>query len=277
MTPRDDVILSFSNLSEGQTSAGNLCPVCNGGRSRERSLSVGRSNGLWWRCHRASCGWKGGDSYAGTDLAGQDHDTVKERTALYKSIPIPAPLLAELCRKFTVDSETIRHAGWSYTDNYSVRHNDGGLSDYGPRVIMPIFGPAGETRGLLFRSYSGHRKKAIINGTAGGEMMSWYRWRKYARTLCIVEDQPSAIRIAEAGVDSLSLCGTTLNIDRILEIREQGYKSVWIALDNDAFNTAVGFVNKFSRYLPSLRVKHLDMDFKDMPVDSFQLNIQELI
>lgn len=276
MTPRDDVILSFSNLLEGQTSTSNLCPVCNGGRSRERSLSVGRDKGLWWRCHRASCAWKGRDEYAGTTLAGADHDTVKGRTGVYTSTHIPTKLRDELCAKFSIDSETIRRARWSYTDSYQVRHADGGLSSYGPRVIMPIFGPNGSIRGETFRSYSGHKKKAIINGIAGGEMMSWYKWRKYGRILCVVEDQPSAVRLAEAGVDALALCGTTLNIDRILEIREQEYKSVWLALDNDAFNTAIGYANSLGKYLPSLKVKKLDMDFKNMPTELFTLNIQEL-
>src|SRR5574343_1738707 len=34
-----------------------ICPECGGGRSREKSLSIGLSEEgyLWWKCHRASC------------------------------------------------------------------------------------------------------------------------------------------------------------------------------------------------------------------------------
>lgn len=277
MNLRDDVILSFRNLQDGQKATSELCPKCNGGRSKERSLSVGRDGGtLWWHCHRASCGWKGKESDGGTTLAGETHNAKKERSVSLIRGRIPAPLRAELLSNYSLDSETLDKARWSYTPSYEVRHADGVLSYYGPRVIMPIIGPEGQVRGEQFRSYSGHKKKAIINGYVDQQMMSWYRWRKYGRVLCIVEDIPSAIRVAEAGVDSLALCGTTLTIERIVEIREQEYKSVWLALDNDAFNQAIAYQNKFGKYLPGLKVKFLEQDFKDMPTDLFQLTIQEL-
>lgn len=35
-----------------------VCPKCNGGSKREKSLSIDYAEG-WYRCHRATCGWRG--------------------------------------------------------------------------------------------------------------------------------------------------------------------------------------------------------------------------
>ena len=40
-----------------------VCPRCNGGRAKEKSLSVTidpEGDGATWTCHRGTCGWKGG-------------------------------------------------------------------------------------------------------------------------------------------------------------------------------------------------------------------------
>ena len=41
-------------------SASGICPACGGGSGQERSLSITvKTNGLLWKCHRASCGFAG--------------------------------------------------------------------------------------------------------------------------------------------------------------------------------------------------------------------------
>lgn len=268
MFPRDDVILSFSKLPEGATETGQVCPQCRGGRSQERSLSVGVSGGrLWWRCHRASCGWTGKHSLSGREDAPATHDERRQRFKSFKRTAIPAKLKQTLAERLSVSEETLDMAGWSYTYDYD------GLGD---RVIMPIFSPGGHVRGEQFRSYSGHAKKAIINGRLDENQISWYRWKKYGPTLIIVEDIPSAVRLAEAGVHALALCGTVLNLERIIEIRDLKYKNVWLALDNDAFNQAVKYVGAYDKWV-KMKVKRLEMDIKDMPTTEFQLFMQEIL
>ena len=269
MNPRDDVILSFSNLPEGATSTSQHCPKCNGGRSQERSLSVGVSGGwLWWRCHRASCAWSGKHKLSGREDAPATHDERRGRYKEFKRTAIPAALKQTLAERYRIDDETIDRAGWSYTPDYE------GL---GERVIMPILSPEGRPRGEQFRSYSGHPKKAVINGQLDENQISWYRWKKYAKLLVIVEDIPSAVRLASSGIHSLALCGTTLNLERILEIRALKYNSVVLSLDDDAFNQAVAYVARYNSYIPQLRVKKLDVDIKDMSPEMFELYIQEVM
>ncbi len=55
---RNNLLLSITKLREGRHRI--VCPKCNGGVSKERSLSVLVGDG-WcaWNCWRASCGFKG--------------------------------------------------------------------------------------------------------------------------------------------------------------------------------------------------------------------------
>ena len=268
MTPRDDVIISYANLAPETTSAGNVCPKCNGGRSGERSLSVGKTGTfLWWKCHRASCGFSGKERGKGGGDA-VTHDERKNKVRYFKRTLIPAELKTRLCTMYDLSPETLDRAGWSYTPDY-----DG----YGARVIFPIFSPNGRIRGEQFRSYSGDEPKAFTSVELVENAISWYKFRKYSRTLVIVEDIPSAVRIAETErVDSLALLGTTLNHERIAEIRGEEYTRVWVALDRDATAKAIGYKRQFDAYLKGLMIKPLDdEDVKDMNENQFEVFINE--
>lgn len=48
------------NRSTGRTKV--VCPTCDGGSKREKSLSLDYDNGFY-KCHRASCGWQGKVGY----------------------------------------------------------------------------------------------------------------------------------------------------------------------------------------------------------------------
>lgn len=267
MTPRDDVILTYGKLAQGQQLSGKQCPKCKGGSSGEGSLSVGIAGRfLWWRCHRASCEFVGKHSLNNLDPATHDEMRGKFLRAFTRT-SLPVKLKQTLAEQYSVDPETLDAAGWSYTPAYD---------NHGPRIIMPIMSPDGRRRGESFRSPIGQVPKAIINGELAENMISWYRWKKYGKILIIVEDIPSAVRTAEAGVDAVALCGTVLSLDRVLEIKEQEYKSVWLCLDADATAQAIKYAALFRARLPSLRIKALDKDIKDMSPDMFELFIQEV-
>ena len=269
MNPRDDVLISYANLAPDSVASGQVCPKCNGGHAHERSLSVGRTGAfLWWRCHRASCAFRGTDKSKGDGAT-----TTDERRGRYiecKRTQIPPELKARLSKMYSIHEETIDRARWSYTPDYN---------GHGARVIFPIISPSGRQRGEQFRSYSGHLPKSFTNGELATNLTSWYRFRKYAKVLVIVEDIPSALRIAETErVDSLALLGTVLNFDRVQEIREEGYTRVWLSLDRDATAHAIAMKREFDKYLPCLTLKPLgEEDVKDMSSEQFELFIQECL
>lgn len=271
----DAVVLDYGHTPEGGRPVKDVCPKCKGGQSGERSFAVGRQGGfLWWMCHRASCGWRGKERLSGGDLYDAPETTDQQRHGVdrdFKRVPLPASIKYALAEQYSIKEETIDRVRWSYTPDYG-----GGL---GARVIFPIFNPDGHQRGEQYRSYEGHVLKAKTNMVLAEQAISWYRFRKYSRVLCIVEDIPSAVRIAETErLDAVALLGTTINLDRIMEIRDELYTLVLLALDGDALKTAVRAKKDFDPYLPNFKIKQLgDVDVKDMSTEEFDLFIQECV
>src|SRR5688572_16880029 len=61
-----EIIARYADLGDGTTYAGQVCPACEGGATKEGSLSVTRRGDvLLWCCHRASCGYKGSNGQVG--------------------------------------------------------------------------------------------------------------------------------------------------------------------------------------------------------------------
>lgn len=270
MQPRDDIIISYGNLGDGTVMTSQVCPFCRGGTHGERSLSVGRTGTfLWWRCHRASCGIRGKHALYGYTDEPVTNDDKRGRVREFVRRDIPLPLKRELSERYHIQPETMDLARWLYTPDY-----DG----HGPRVIFPIFSPTGRVRGEQFRSYTGALPKGLTNVELAENGICWYKFRKYGKILVVTEDIPSALRVAQANVDALSLLGTTLNLDRILEIRDEEYTRVWLSLDRDATGMAVKYMREFSQYLPAMRLKALEgADIKDMSPEEFDLYINEVL
>lgn len=270
MDARDKVLLDYGNLAEGERKSGQVCPMCNGGSARERSFSVGRlNNHLAFICFRASCSFKGRITITGGTRSQSVHDKLKPFAPVQViRRPIPQELEDTLAVKYNIDIGMFDWARWCYTDDYKGT---------GPRVGIPILDPDGEIRGISWRSYAGAKPKALIEVVKQQqEQICWYRGRRHGKTLVIVEDQPSALRIASQGVDALALCGTLLNLNRIYEIKAQGYKTVFLCLDEDATRQAVAHAVAYKARLPALRIMELKDDIKDMDAEDFELFIQEV-
>jgi hypothetical protein len=270
MNPRDDVIITYAHLPPGTTMSGQLCPKCDGGASHETAMSVGRSaHGLWWKCHRATCDFVGNEKFSGGSVTA-NADVKSPFIRQFKREQIPFALEEALFNLYSIDGDTMERAKWAYTANY-----DG----HGARVIFPIFDPHGAIRGEVFRSYSGDQPKTFtVSFDTNQQMTCWYRYKKYGRVLVIVEDIPSALRIAQDGkIDSLALLGTVLNYERIKEIREQEYDRVWLCLDNDASYKSIKYKLLYDTDLPCMLVKTLEgPDVKDMSYAQFETFIKEV-
>lgn len=271
MNPRDDVILTYAHIPPGTTMSGQLCPKCDGGTSHETAMSVGRTAyGLWWKCHRASCGFVGNEQFSGS--SSNEQGPVKPKfIRQFKREPIPFALEEALFSMYSIDGDTMDRAEWAYTANY-----DG----HGARVIFPIYGPDGRVRGEVFRSYSGDQPKTFtVSFGEGDNMMCWYRFKKYGKILVIVEDVPSALRLAQDHkVDAVALLGTTLNYERIKEIKDQEYDRVLLCLDRDATFKAIKYKLMFDKDLPQMLIKTLPgPDVKDMSYKQFEEFMKEII
>lgn len=261
MTPRDSIIMEYSDIPEGTTLSSMSCPSCMGGVNNERSMSVGNIDGLlWWRCHRSSCEFKGGHrlGYA-TEQRGQPKKKGRVRT--YTRTALPDDVALMLAERLSVDVETFAEQRWSYTPDF-----DG----HGRRVIIPIRDPHGRMRGHVYRSYWGDSPKAFTDYNENrGTGMAWCRATAFGKTLVIVEDLPSAYRLMCAGVDAVALLGTTVDNARINEMRQAGFTKLVLSLDQDATEKAISMVLALNA-IGVLTVKPLeDADIKDMTPEQF--------
>ena len=270
MNAVDKVLLDYGMLAEGERKSGQVCPLCNGGSHKEKSFSVANNAGyLEFICFRASCPFKGRAALSGARrssfVAGGKEPKVSEYV---RARQLPPNVEEMLSAKYHVEPGMFEWARWRYTKSYK---------GHGPRVAMPILDPEGNVRGVNWRSYVGESPKAVIEKLKEQqEQMCWYRGHNHGTRLVIVEDQPSALRLASQGVDALALCGTLLTLNRIYEIKKQDYKQVYLCLDDDATNVAISHAVLFKARLPQLKILALDDDIKDMDDQNFELFLKEL-
>lgn len=268
MDSRDLVIIEYSGMPDGWAQSGLICPECGGGSKKESSLRVSANNGwLNWRCYRDSCKFHGGYP---TNKRGVRTHVDKKPKQYYTplcSVDLPKELVTKFTQEFHIEEGMLEWAQWWWCPNYKGEK----------RVRMPILGPDGRPRADTWRSYHGAEPKGIITKRADDAITTcWYRAGMYGKTLVIVEDQPSALRVCGANVDALALCGTLITPDRVEEIRKQDYDNVYLCLDRDATVTAIQSVVAFRERFKRLHVKALTKDVKNMSPGEFHKFIEEL-
>jgi DNA primase len=125
---------------------------------------------------------------------------------------------------------------------------------------MPVRDTYGKLYGFVARSLGtndGPKTLSFLDGNRG----AWYPCAG-AKEVIIVEDQLSAIR-ASRYLHAVALLGTNLSDELLSALVQQGYDSVHLALDKDAYDkavkTALRIRNKLKVYVP-----RLDKDIKDL-------------
>ena len=260
----DETILLYRTLGAGLSLTGELCPKCSGGRTKERTLSVSRDarGKLVWYCHRASCGFTGGDS-SGAAATG---DVPSEPKPKERNIPevtslkdLPAKARELLEERYSLTAEHIADARMAWMCE-TLKY------DSNPRLYIPVFNWKGVRDGYILRSLTGDKPKALT--FVKSNSMSWYH-NKESDKVIIVEDQFSAIRLSKY-VTAVALLGTNLNGSRIHELLSAKARDYYLWLDGDAFPLAVKYAIKHKGSI-KLSVCKLGRDVKDM--DESELNV----
>lgn len=247
-TPREQVLLDYAFLADGDTSNGGLCPACNGGVSGDRSLSVSRRDGtLLWICYRDSCGFRGreGQRAGGIRTVVPSTRATAGRWIAREAEPLPADVSELLASRYQIGAKLTSYGGFGWDTESN-------------RLTMPVRGAQGQELGVMLRSLSGEKPKVISHTEKGA--MAWYV-NLTIPGLIIVEDQLSALRASDY-LSSVALLGTNLSEERVAEIKKAGLGPVFLALDNDATASAVKFVVKYRTVLP-MQLVRLDKDIKD--------------
>lgn len=247
---RDELLLEYSFLGDGDTAAGQLCPACRGGSKGESSFSVSRvGERLRWKCHRASCGWSGssGSRQTGTD-GGRTRTPVLRgvvgRTHYRDASKLPEEVSEFLRAKYHFTTRQLSTLGWN---------------DYYERIVIPVHDYSGEMIGSVLRSEQGAEPKAL--SYTEDNAVGIFR-NNESESIIVVEDMFSAMR-AQPYINSAAILGTHLNDERVWFIKRLDPAVVYLALDADAWDKTIKFTKQFRNDLKIMPVK-LTKDLKNM-------------
>lgn len=237
-----------------------ICPEC-----AKRGFSLKREAGrLLYHCFKAGCGFSGMVLLRG--YASQEHTPSpaqqEERLTPYCGavVSLTDDCGEALQRRFCISARLLR------------AHVHTGARCY----VLPILDPKACRRGVVIRQpWEG--TGSGIPGTPKSQifkekhepMIGWYAPTAHSvvagppNAVILVEDQMSAIKLADCGYLACALLGTSLNSEKISEIQSVS-KHIVIALDSDATATAFKLARKWQAAFSSCRVVILTSDPKDM-------------
>lgn len=186
------------------------------------------------------------------------------------------------------------HFDLRYSDNgkFSVKGPDGKTvtQDYSNRIIIPIYNLEGELVSFQGRDATGTAEKRYMfppmYSSTGSQLYNIHNWRKGMDAVVITEGPFDAIGVKKA-LDAycwdrqvLATCSFGMSfsessqqddqINRLLELKEQGLKTVYLMWDNEgpAIKAAIEAARKILRYGFDVRVCKLKVskDPGDAPI-----------
>lgn len=277
------------NLSVGVTRR-CVCPVCDGGPKKEVTWVVGReSDRVWYKCFRATCPGATGivGSHTLSPVVQAEKNRALERLNPYtRSIE---PLTTDDCQYFQDrfgldlwDGKWIGQISSTADDEYLLYVRSPDRKVRGHVVRQPVWkgvpkaprqGRPGYWENDLTTEPGSHWKpmpKTVLYPASTEPMLAWYKANKMPETwhaphLVVVEDQISAMKVAQCGVNAVALLGNGMNVEIVRDIVRQKPKIVTIALDPGAEGQAQNLAKKWGLYFNRTRVALLEADPKDIP------------
>lgn len=242
-------------ITEGVTRT--WCPRCDGGRSREQSLSIRQADDdvvLTLHCYRASCGFYG---VTVTDPNANLIQTKIKEPTVYRE-----PILK--IRRTNIGA--MLEADYGLRHSHFQRHGWGVAGDMST-LILPIRSPFRLERGHITRTFDKPKRCYTYKATTQ-PWLDW--WRGEGRDIVIVEDCLSACRLSQLGYRAVALLGTAMSTEQAKEIAEvarvSNFKDVILALDRDAFEKAI-YMAKRNSHIIKMNVRCLEQDIKNMEHD----------
>lgn len=252
-------------LPVGTVRGSLTCPECNGGEHSEASFAVGREpSRIWWNCFRASCGAKGVSGSHRLETAPVVARAI-DRIRPYTKPWLETDTIDEIYfgSRFDLYADTI-------TENIRVSEDD--------TYLLPYRDYMGNIRGVVDRSpaWKGWPKpvrtgnppqkaKTYIHST--DPVCGWYRgsWASASKAIVVVEDQISAMRVAQAGATALAMLGSNINQEVVRDMYLKHPRQVILAFDPDAQGMAQQTRRKWGGYFDRMRIVALEADPKDVP------------
>ncbi len=230
-----------------------MCPKCDGGSTRERSLSirsVDNNDGmLKLSCWRGTCGYW---AYVLLDGTFEWQGKQMREPSVYRDeiLPCTPEQLEILVRDYGLDAELLGKRGWASTP-------DGAL-------LIPIRGVYGSEMGHITRTLDKKKRVYTYKATAQSFLDVWYAHPD--KPWVIVEDCLSAARLIPCGLNAVALLGTNISSRDAKALAEITSGRAYLALDNDAWDKSLKWANRHAHVLTMLPVP-LNLDIKNMESD----------
>lgn len=240
---------NFKLLDTGQFS-GQECPDCG---QRTASVNVTPYSSVYY-CHRASCNARG--ATFGMNQGGIPRMPVKPP----ELIPTATYLDGEGWYRLTCHYPWLASQTFSREIQTTMDHKE---------VMLAVFGPDNGWRGVMERSFPGISPKRVKLWVMSRPFVaaSWYGLSNGGSYVFVVEDQFSAMRLADNGHTAVALLGTDVDPDKAREIRSVAdRRQIVVCLDCDATSKAY----KLAPLLGAALVAPLTDDVKDMSTEDFQ-------
>lgn len=271
MASAEQILIStFANLQDGTSLSGQTCPKCEGGRSKENSLSV-TVDGLTlkWCCHRASCGWVGQTLVVG---GGGSRSAPVERgkkpPLSFKAAALSAENYDLLLNKYGITKDLADTFKLEWTSDLTA-FTEG-------RIVIPTRNFDLSSSGWVLRGINKEEKqKALIVKAKETMGLSWFSCCTGSSDRCIiVEDCYSAIR-ASKYLNAVALLGTYLSPEMCDELIACSMAKYYLALDKDAFNKSIEYAFKYKNKI-TLETVSLTKDIKNLSEPELADLVEEL-
>lgn len=245
----------------GTTDTSRTCPFCGGGRNGDRGFSITRTDEatVLYICHRATCHRSGrvaawGHRLPLLDTSQEDRPKDKPftpRVYTGDTGELDSEWLSEILGRYGLEPTEAARAMWR------VGGDDGLL-------VCPVLSPTGirrgvETRRSKTRPGSGGGAKTGTYKELDEPWMGWYRGIR-ADPVVIVEDLVSALKVSR-WYQAVSLMGSHVGLDHVQEILGVTENAV-LALDRDATDRAIEYIQEWRLLIPNFRMVHLSKDLK---------------
>lgn len=221
-----------------------LCPKCGGGESKDKAFSISRDSAghLYWKCFRASCGYRGS---TGGGSKGR-------RTVSREVTPLEAKLLP-------LTEEQTDY----FSDEYGVDNVKEQILWAPEReaFAFKIRDSRNEQIGHVLRWYDGRKPKSLSYPESRTKPFMAAYPSSSERGAVIVEDPLSALKVQSVGVYAFSLLGTHFDYERAYEVRSVAEHLI-LALDKGTLDLALSYRDKFGSLFSSVTVWCLDKDLK---------------
>lgn len=246
-----------ASLFPGETLR-EVCPLCKAYHEKSFALTRLSDGSLAYMCHRASCGLKG--------YTGVLQPTPRIGTALppkpshkpFKEVlgPLPPPVVDLLHKKYQLEKWILEHSGVAWCEEKGM-------------IAMPIYSASGNWIGITLKTIDQEKKRVLTYKFAEVPLMAWYG-PDNLKTAHIVEDQLSAMKIAQEGYRAIALCGTYFDYGRAHTLSCHLEKLIFW-LDYDAVSSSVKYAGDYGyMFQGGVVVRVTEQDPKDCDIGTIK-------